>query len=78
MGTTDSAIIQMRRVMLRAATALRESGTIPPGVDDPSIFRVRSGTAVLPKIGSWIDEVRSALTVDSPEPVLSVQRPPNA
>ena len=78
LGTTDSAIIQMRRVMLRAATALRESGTIPPGVVDPSIFRVRSGTAVLPKIGSWIDEVRSALTVDSPEPVLSVQRPPNA
>jgi phenylpropionate dioxygenase-like ring-hydroxylating dioxygenase large terminal subunit len=78
LGTTDTAIIQMRRSMLRAATALRDSGTTPPGVDDPSIFRVRSATAVLPKSANWLSEIQSQLMADPRQPVLSVPRPPNA
>ena len=78
LGTTDAAIIQMRRSMLRAAAALRDFGTTPAGVDDPSIFRVRSATAVLPKRANWLEEIHSSLQVDSPERVLSVPRPRNA
>jgi phthalate 4,5-dioxygenase oxygenase subunit len=77
LGTTDTAIIQMRRSLLEAATALRDSGTTPPGVDDPSIFRVRSATAMLPKSANWLREIQSQLMADSRQPVLSVPRPPN-
>ena len=75
LGTTDSAIIQMRRVMLCAANALREFGTVPAGVDDPSVFRVRSATAILPRDVSWLAETQRALQAIPDEPVLSAPRP---
>jgi hypothetical protein len=48
LGTTDSMIILTRKVMLRAVKAMRDHGTIPPGVDQPELFRLRSGGAILP------------------------------
>jgi len=66
LGTTDMAIIQVRRYWLRAARALREQGTIPPGVLNPESYRVRSAGVVLPKDAatSWVEasqELRKAL-----------------
>jgi nitrite reductase/ring-hydroxylating ferredoxin subunit len=49
LGSTDSMIIRVRRRLLDAARALRESGTVPPGVDQPRIYRQRSGWIVLPE-----------------------------
>ena len=48
LGVTDSGIIRMRRLLIKAARDLREKGTVPPGVDDPSVYMVRSGGIVLP------------------------------
>jgi hypothetical protein len=48
LATTDSMIIRTRRRMIAAAKALREDGTVPPGVDDPALYRLRSGGAILP------------------------------
>ena len=76
LGTTDAAIIQMRRVILRSAHALREFGTVPAGVDDPSVFRVRSATAILPRATNWLEETQRALRATNDEPVLSAPRPP--
>lgn len=53
LGTTDSAIVQARRLLIAAARALREQATPPPGADHPEIFRVRSCSAVLPADADW-------------------------
>jgi hypothetical protein len=48
LGVTDAGIIRMRRLLIRATKALRDEGTIPPGVDNPGVYRVRSGAIILP------------------------------
>jgi nitrite reductase/ring-hydroxylating ferredoxin subunit len=59
--SADSGIIKARRKLLLAATALRESGTVPPGVD-PAHQRVRSVSVVLPREDSFLDSCRDAVT----------------
>jgi phthalate 4,5-dioxygenase len=49
LGTTDAMIIRVRRKLLQAARDLRENGTVPPGVDNPGMYRQRSGWALVPK-----------------------------
>jgi len=53
LGTTDQLIIRTRRRMINAARALREQGTVPPGVDNPALYRQRSGEMILPKNVDW-------------------------
>ncbi len=48
LGVTDSGIIRMRRLFVKYARELRANGTVPPGVDNPGVYRVRSGGIVLP------------------------------
>ena len=49
LGSTDAMIIRVRRRLLTAAKELREKGTVPPGVDEPEMYRQRSGWAMVPK-----------------------------
>jgi len=49
LGSTDAMIIRVRRQLIDAAKALRAEGAIPPGVDNPRVYRQRSGWIVLPK-----------------------------
>jgi len=53
LGTTDVMIIRSRQRLIRAARALEERGTIPPGVDNPEVYRVRSGEVILPRQADW-------------------------
>jgi phenylpropionate dioxygenase-like ring-hydroxylating dioxygenase large terminal subunit len=53
LGTTDEAIIAFRRIMVKAAKALRDTGELPPTVDDPTLYRVRGFQALLPKDMDW-------------------------
>src|SRR5262249_41064701 len=46
LGTSDSAIIQVRKRLMNAAHALRERATPPPGLD-PATTTVRSASALL-------------------------------
>ncbi len=47
LAPSDQMITRTRRRLLMAARALRERGTVPPGVDDPLLYRkVRSGERV--------------------------------
>jgi hypothetical protein len=48
LGVTDLGIIRMRRLLIRATRALMENGAVPPGVDNPEVYRVRSGGVILP------------------------------
>jgi phenylpropionate dioxygenase-like ring-hydroxylating dioxygenase large terminal subunit len=49
LATTDAMIIRTRRRLIDAAKALHDHGTVPPGVDEPALYRMRSGGAILPK-----------------------------
>ena len=69
LGTTDSLIIRTRRRMINAAKALRDESIIPPGVDNPSLYRERSGGVILPRNVDWWEgtrELRRAF-VDQPQ-----------
>ena len=46
-------IIRTRRRLINAAKALREHGTVPPGVDEPWVYKVRSGGIILPRTADW-------------------------
>jgi phenylpropionate dioxygenase-like ring-hydroxylating dioxygenase large terminal subunit len=62
LGTSDSAIIRVRRRLLNAARALREHGTPPPG-QDPASFLVRSASVVLPPGADWLHGATSSIVV---------------
>jgi phthalate 4,5-dioxygenase len=52
LGTTDQFIIRARRRMIQAARAL-EQGVVPIGVDQPQVYRQRSGEMILPRASDW-------------------------
>ena len=58
LGTTDQLIIRTRRRLVAAARALRDKGTVPPGVDNPEVYRQRSGGVVLPRNVDWWEGTR--------------------
>jgi hypothetical protein len=58
LGTSDVMIIRTRRRLINAARALREHGTIPPGVDNPGVYKVRSGGIILPRSADWREATR--------------------
>ena len=48
LAPSDQMITRTRRRLLLAARALREQGTVPPGVDQPEVYgRARSGECVM-------------------------------
>ena len=69
LGTSDAMVIRTRRRLLQAAKALRDSGLTPPGVDQPEVYRERSGGVILPRNVDWIvgtQELRKAF-IEHPE-----------
>ncbi len=55
LGSTDMAVIRLRRRLLTAAKALAEEGRTPPGVDDPEVYQQRSGGVVLHTDEDWLE-----------------------
>jgi phenylpropionate dioxygenase-like ring-hydroxylating dioxygenase large terminal subunit len=63
LGTSDVMVIRVRRRLMEAARAFADRGLTPPGVDNPEVYRVRSGGAFLPKDANWLEatsELRKA------------------
>jgi hypothetical protein len=58
LGTSDHMIIRTRKRLIDAARALRDTGKVPPGVDDPGVYSVRSGGALLARGADWIEATR--------------------
>jgi phthalate 4,5-dioxygenase len=73
LGSSDAMVIRTRRRLLAAARAL-EQGVVPPGVDDPEVYRVRSGGVILPDGADWVEATKSLREafVDHPELDLSI------
>ena len=53
LGTTDSMIIRARRRWIAAAKAFRDHGVLPETVDNPRLYRQRSGECILPRNVDW-------------------------
>jgi phthalate 4,5-dioxygenase len=69
LGTTYAMIIRVRRRLIAAVQAHMTHGVTPPGVDDPEVYRVRSGGVFLPPDADWVEsthELRQAF-VEHPE-----------
>jgi phenylpropionate dioxygenase-like ring-hydroxylating dioxygenase large terminal subunit len=69
LGTSDVMVIRVRRRLMAAARALREHSEVPPGSENPAVYRTRSGSVFLPKDVDWIaatEDLRAAF-VDHPE-----------
>jgi hypothetical protein len=62
LGTSDTAIIQVRRRLMTAARALRERGARAPG-RDPRAFCVRSASLVLEPDEDWVAAARPLVLV---------------
>jgi hypothetical protein len=72
LGTTDGMVIQVRRMMIRAAKALRDKGQPPANVVNPDLSRVRSASAILPEGADWVAETAAARSMDGGVPVAYV------
>jgi hypothetical protein len=59
----DLTIVKARRILKDAALAWHEKKTIPPGVRDASIYRVRALSAEVPDNVDWVESVRDQVTV---------------
>jgi phthalate 4,5-dioxygenase oxygenase subunit len=59
----DLSTIKARRMLLKAARELVDYGTVPPGVRDPSVYRVRATSMVVPDNVIWVEAVRESVTV---------------
>jgi phthalate 4,5-dioxygenase oxygenase subunit len=53
LGTSDAMVIRTRRRLIAAAKALRDQGIVPPAVDEPGLYRVRSGGILLKRELDW-------------------------
>jgi hypothetical protein len=61
LGTTDMMIIRTRRKLLNACKALRDHGTVPPGVENPRLYWMFSGGAIVPRGVSGIEYTKDIL-----------------
>jgi len=69
--STDNGIFYARQRLLRAAQALAEQGSAPPGTD-PATQRVRSAAVILPAAAAFAEAACEALTVRPGMPHASV------
>ena len=51
-------VIRTRKRLIDAAKALRDRGQIPPGVDEPDVYGLRSGGVVLPEGVDWVEATK--------------------
>jgi len=70
LGTSDTAIIQVRRRLMTAARALRDGGVTPPG-RDPRSYLVRSASIALGAGQDWVEAVKPLVLV-LPEQTLTL------
>jgi phthalate 4,5-dioxygenase oxygenase subunit len=68
---TDGGIIKARAKLRKAALALKEDGTVPPGVD-PAHHRVRSAAVILGHEESFMNSVSDEMTVRPGVPQASI------
>jgi hypothetical protein len=74
LGTSDAMVIRTRRRLINAARALQEQGVTPPGVNNPEVYRYRSGGVILPRSADWLvatRELQKAFVEHKPESLVA-------
>jgi phthalate 4,5-dioxygenase len=62
LAPSDLMIVMTRRRLIEAARALRDTGTVPPLVDDPeTAFEARSGDLIAPADQPWLEAYEQTL-----------------
>jgi hypothetical protein len=62
LAPSDRMIVITRRRLMDAVRELQDTGTVPPGVDDPDVAgSARSGDLVAPADQSWLEAYEEAL-----------------
>jgi hypothetical protein len=59
--------------MLRAIYALRDHGAVPPGVDEPEVYAVRSGSVFLPRGADWLQATEALRKAYAEHPEILAQ-----
>ena len=54
-------VIRTRRRLINAAKARATTASLPPGVDNPAIYRARSGGVILPRSVDWLEATKDLL-----------------
>jgi phenylpropionate dioxygenase-like ring-hydroxylating dioxygenase large terminal subunit len=72
LGTSDSAIIHVRRLLIDAAKGLRDRSVPPPGLDSAA-YLVRSTSLILPPDADWVEGAMRRVMI-RPEAQLSHTR----
>ena len=65
LGSSDTAIIAMRRRLYRLARELQQ-GIEPAAATQPDLYRVRSVAFVIPRNQAWLEECRATMAATSP------------
>jgi phthalate 4,5-dioxygenase oxygenase subunit len=65
LGSTDSMVITVRRILIRAAKALQEEGKLPANVDNVELDRVRSCSVIISDDEDWIAQSERARNSDA-------------
>jgi phenylpropionate dioxygenase-like ring-hydroxylating dioxygenase large terminal subunit len=55
LGSADAMIIRVRRRLLEVVRAFRDEGVMPPGVDQPELYRRRGVQLTLPPGANWLE-----------------------
>ncbi|GAC1315613.1 MAG: Rieske 2Fe-2S domain-containing protein [Chloroflexota bacterium] len=55
LGSADAMIIRVRRRLLDAVRSFADSGTLPPGVDQPTLYRRRGVQLTLAPDTNWLE-----------------------
>jgi phthalate 4,5-dioxygenase oxygenase subunit len=72
LGTADATIIRVRRRFIAAAQNFETDGIVPPGVENPQDYRIRSCQAVLAPDMDWLETLDAwhhASTTEYPDPI---------
>ncbi|MBO0689644.1 MAG: Rieske 2Fe-2S domain-containing protein [Candidatus Dormibacteraeota bacterium] len=70
LASSDAMVIRVRRRLLGAARALAEQGVVPPGAEDPTVYRQRSGGIILDEGEDWIEATKELRKAYVPHPEL--------
>jgi phthalate 4,5-dioxygenase len=55
LGSTDAMIIRVRRRLLEVVRAHRDDAEMPPGIDQPELYRRRGVQLTLPQGANWLE-----------------------
>ncbi|MQA86049.1 MAG: Rieske 2Fe-2S domain-containing protein [Streptosporangiales bacterium] len=70
LGSADVMVIRVRRRLIAAVQAHEKDGRVPPGVDEPEVYRQRSGGVILPEGADWIEATKGLRRTDVEHPEL--------